>query len=149
VKNTLSAAFLICTCILIAGWQATPSRRYINPALANDAKRLPFTDAVIAGNTMYVGGILGVDKDGKVPAKVDQEIQFALDEMKRVLAEGGMTMDDLVSVQVFCPDLKLYEQFNAAYRTYFSKELPARAFIGSGPLLRGAHFELVGVAVRR
>jgi 2-iminobutanoate/2-iminopropanoate deaminase len=52
-------------------------------------------------------------------------------------------------VQVHCPDLSLYDKFNAAYRTYFSKEFPARAFLGSGPLLFGGHFEMLGVAVKR
>jgi len=46
-------------------------------------------------------------------------------------------------------DLKLYDRFNAAYRGYFGKEFPARGFIGSGPLLRGGHFEMQGIAVRR
>lgn len=148
--NRLSAAtLLICSCILAAGWSSGSSRRYINPAMAGDTARLPFTDAVIANGTMYVGGILGLDKDGKVPPDVDQEIKLALEEMKGVLAAGGMRMDDLVSVRVYCSDLTLYNKFNAAYRSYFTRELPARAFIGSGPLLRGAHFELVGVAVKR
>jgi enamine deaminase RidA (YjgF/YER057c/UK114 family) len=60
-----------------------------------------------------------------------------------------MTMDDLVTVQVFCPDLSLYDKFNAIYRTYFSKNFPARAFLGSGPLLRGGHFEIVGIAIKQ
>ena len=60
-----------------------------------------------------------------------------------------MTMDDLVSVQVFCPDVSLFDKFNSAYRSYFGKEYPARAFVGSGPLLRGAHFEMLGIAVTK
>jgi 2-iminobutanoate/2-iminopropanoate deaminase len=56
-----------------------------------------------------------------------------------------MTMDDLVFVQVYCTDVKLYDTFNAVYRTYF-KRFPARAFLGSGPLLGGARFEIQGIA---
>ena len=52
-------------------------------------------------------------------------------------------------MQVFCPDVSLYDKFNAAYRSYFSKEFPARAFVGSGPLLRGAHFEMLGIAAKK
>jgi len=59
-----------------------------------------------------------------------------------------MTLDDLVSLQIFCPDVSLWEQFNAIYRTFFSGPLPARAFLGSGPLLFGARFEVMGIAVR-
>ena len=47
------------------------------------------------------------------------------------------------------PNLALYNKFNAVYLTYFSKELPPRAFLGSGPLLGGAHLEMLGVAVKR
>ena len=60
-----------------------------------------------------------------------------------------MTMDDLVYVTVYCPDLSLYDEFNRVYRTYFTGEFPARAFVGSGPLLFGGHFEVQGIAVKR
>jgi 2-iminobutanoate/2-iminopropanoate deaminase len=60
-----------------------------------------------------------------------------------------MSMDDLVWVQVYSPDVSLWERFNAAYVKRFSKELPARAFLGSGPLLKEGRFEMLGVAVKR
>jgi enamine deaminase RidA (YjgF/YER057c/UK114 family) len=65
------------------------------------------------------------------------------------LKAAGMTMDDLVSVQIFCSDVKHYQAFNAVYKTYFTKEYPARAFIGAGTLLFGARFEVQGIAVKR
>ena len=128
--------------------QKPAKRRVIN--LPNRPVQAPFSDAVLVGDTLYLAGRIGIDpKTGKPPAEVEQEIRLLLDGFKTVLAEAGMTMDDLVSVQVFCPDLTLYDKFNAVYRTYFTKDFPARAFIGSGPLLRGGHFEMVGIAVRR
>ena len=72
-----------------------------------------------------------------------------IDGFKAVLAEAGMAMDDLVSVQIFCSDISLYDKFNGVYRSYFKKDFPARAFIGSGPLLRGAHFEMQAIAVKQ
>ena len=86
---------------------------------------------------------------GKPPEDLEKEIRLLLDGVKTTLSAADLTMDDLVSVQVFCPDLTLYEKFNEIYRTYFIKDFPARAFIGSGPLLRGGRFEMQGVAVRR
>jgi 2-iminobutanoate/2-iminopropanoate deaminase len=65
------------------------------------------------------------------------------------VVKAGMTMDDLVSVQIYCSDLRHYDAFNTVYRRYFTREFPARAFLGSGPLLFGARFEVVGVAVKR
>jgi 2-iminobutanoate/2-iminopropanoate deaminase len=58
-------------------------------------------------------------------------------------------MDDLVQVQVFANDLADYAAFNAVYRTYFTREFPTRAFLGSGSLLNNARFEVLGIAVRR
>jgi enamine deaminase RidA (YjgF/YER057c/UK114 family) len=52
-------------------------------------------------------------------------------------------------VQVFCSDVAHYDAFNKVYRTYFKKEFPARAFLGSGKLLFDARFEVQGVAVKR
>lgn len=49
---------------------------------------------------------------------------------------------------VFCTDLTLYDRFNAIYRGYFHGHYPARAFIGASQLVRGAHFELQGIALR-
>jgi 2-iminobutanoate/2-iminopropanoate deaminase len=112
--------------------------------------QLPFSDAVLSGNTLYLAGRIGVDpQTGKPPEDIEKEIRFLLDGMKATLATADMTMDDLVSVQIFCPDLSLYEKFNEVYRTYFTKDFPARAFIGSGPLLRGGRFEAQGIAIRR
>jgi 2-iminobutanoate/2-iminopropanoate deaminase len=133
--------------------QRPPIRRYFkasNPLLERQGLPVPYSDAVLVGNTIYIAGRIGTDpQSGAIPRDVEQEIRFLLDSFKTTLASGGMTTDDVVMVQVYCPDLFLYNKFNAVYRTYFPKEFPARAFLGSGPLLDGAHFEMLGVAVKR
>ena len=123
-------------------------RRHIVHADRTD--KLPFSDAVMVGDTLYLAGKLGIDPaTGRAPEDVEKEIRLLLDSVKKTLASAEMTMDDLVQVQVFCPDLSLYEKFNEIYRSYFTKNFPARAFIGSGPLLRGGRFEVQGIAARR
>ncbi len=127
---------------------AADARRHIMLPTRKDT--LPFSDGVLVGDTLYLAGKLGVDPEtGKAPEDVEKEIRLLLDGVKTTLAAANMTMDDLVSVQIFCPDLSLYEKFNEIYRTYFTKNFPARAFIGSGPLLRNGRFEAQGIAVRR
>ncbi len=126
---------------------ATP-RRVIN--LAGRPVQAPFSDAVLVGNTLYIAGSIGLDpQTRRPPAQIEDEVRIVLDHMKAVLGEAGMTMDDLVSVQVYCPDVSLFDRFNAVYRTYFKKDFPARAFLGSGALLFGGHFEVQGVAVKQ
>lgn len=128
--------------------RAAPVRRHVN--LPGKAASLPFSDAVLVGDTLYMAGRLGL-KPGtrEVPATAEEEARNVLDQFKAVLAAADMTMDDLVSVQVFCSDVSLFDTWNKIYPTYFTKELPARAFIGSGPLLFGARFEMQAIAVRR
>ncbi len=124
------------------------TRRYIN--LPSRKAPLPFSDAVLVGDTLYLSGRIGIDPaTGLAPADVDEELRLLLDGVDAVLVQAGMTMEDLVWVQVFSPDVSLWERFNAAYLKRFSKQLPARAFIGSGPLLLGGRFEMMGVAVRK
>ena len=124
------------------------TRRHVN--LPGHPASLPFSDGVLVGDTFYLAGRIGIDPvTGRAPANVDAEIKLLLDGVQDVLAEAGMSMDDLVSVQIFSPDLSLWEPFNSAYVKRFNRELPARAFIGSGPLLLDARFEIMGIAVRR
>jgi len=125
---------------------AQPERRAIN--LPGRTTQAPFSDAVLAGDTLYLAGRLGLE-NGQVPADPQQEARNVLDQIQAVLAEAGMTMNDLVSVQVFCSDVAFFGDFNAVYTSYFTADPPARAFVGSGALLRGARFEVMGIAVRQ
>jgi 2-iminobutanoate/2-iminopropanoate deaminase len=112
--------------------------------------RWPFSDAVRVGDTLYLAGRIGIDPaTGKPPAGIADEARVLLDDVQRVLAAARMTMEDLVMVTIFAPDVGDFAAFNAVYLTYFEGELPARAFIGSGPLLFGARFELTAIAVAR
>lgn len=121
------------------------SREYFS----SDPSR-PFADAVLVdGRTLYLSGRIGVvPGTTRVPDTPEEEAHLVLQEVQRVLAMAGMTMDQLVSVQVFASDVSLWERFNAVYRTYFSGQLPPRAFLGSGTLLFRARFEVQGIAVK-
>lgn len=121
---------------------------YVNPRSPADGEVAPFSGAVWVDNTLYVSGTLGLE-GGQVPATAEEEATNVLDNIKAVLESAGLTMDDLVTVQVFASDVGDYAAFNGVYRTYFTTEFPARAFVGSGTLLFGARFEVLGIAVRR
>jgi 2-iminobutanoate/2-iminopropanoate deaminase len=110
-----------------------------------------FSTAVMAGDTLYVSGVLDSDpaNPAKMGATAEESSRFALDALKRGVDAGGLTMDDLVWVQIFATDLAYYGKFNEVYRTYFKGPLPARAFIGTSQLLNGAHLEVMGVAVKK
>lgn len=137
--------------LLLAIWSPAADTGHKHVVLDQSPARsnFPFSDAVVVGDTLYLAGTVGFDKDGKVPATIEDEAKTAMENVKKVLESQGMTMDDLVSVQVFGTDFSLYQKFNDVYRTYFHGQFPARAFIGAASLIRGAHFELTGIAVKK
>jgi len=118
--------------------------------IPSDRPDLPFSNAVVIDDTIYLAGHIGLDlKTRKPPVKVEDEARAVLDAIKATLAKSDATMEDIVSVQVFCSDLSTYDAFNAVYRTYFKGKFPARAFIGSGKLLFDARFEVQAIAIKR
>jgi 2-iminobutanoate/2-iminopropanoate deaminase len=126
---------------------AKHARHYFN--LPTRTARLPFSDAVLVDDTLYVSGRIGIDPaTGHAPHDINQELNLLFDGFDAVLQQAGMSMDDLVWVQVFSPDVDLWEKFNMAYVKRFSRELPARAFLGSGALLLGGRFEMMGIATK-
>jgi 2-iminobutanoate/2-iminopropanoate deaminase len=129
---------------------ADATRHYVPSSLpAGTAPAPPFSNGVMANGTFYVAGHIGIDPaTQKAATNVETEVHLLLDGVKKTLASQGLTMDDLVSVTVYCTDLSLYDAFNSVYRGYFHEPFPARAFIGIQQLVRGAHFEIAGVAVK-
>jgi len=153
MKHALAAAVVVGLAVVVGAagaaqrQQESRAVRYLN--LEGRSDELPYSHAVLAGDMLFVAGTIGVDPEtGLAPEDVEEEVRLCLDGIRAKLALADMAMDDVVQVQVFCPDLSLYERFNAVYRTYFEEHFPARAFIGSGPLLRNGRFELNAIAVR-
>jgi 2-iminobutanoate/2-iminopropanoate deaminase len=145
--SKIVAAMLFLVLCVAAG---AADRKYIVKPRSDDRKGLPFSDAVLVGNTLYIAGHIGLDaKTNLPPASAEDEARMVMDGIKQTVEAAGLTMDDVVSMQIFCTDLKYYDTFNAVYRTYFHGDFPARAFIGTDKLLRGGKYEVMGIAIKR
>ncbi|HME35209.1 MAG TPA: Rid family hydrolase [Candidatus Sulfotelmatobacter sp.] len=146
MKLRIAVALLLIT-FCIAG---AADRKYMVKPRPGDMKALPFSDGVLVGNTLYIAGHIGLDaKTGMPPASPEDEARLVMDGVKQTVESAGLSMDDVVSVQIFCTDLKLYDTFNGVYKTYFHGDYPARAFIGANQLIRGGRYEVMGIAVKR
>jgi 2-iminobutanoate/2-iminopropanoate deaminase len=125
-------------------------RKYIVKPRSGDRKGLPFSEGVLVGNTLYIAGHIGLDaKTNMPPASPEEEARLVMEGIKQTVESAGLSMDDVVSIQVFCTDLKLYDTFNGVYKTYFYGDCPARAFLGAANLLRGGRYEVMGIAIKR
>ena len=125
-------------------------RKYIVKPRSGDRKPLPFSEGVLVGNTLYIAGHIGLDpKTDMPPASAEEEARLVMDGIKQTVESAGLSMDDVVSMQVFCTDLKLYDTFNGVSSSYFHHDYPARAFLGTANLLRNGRYEVMGIAVKR
>lgn len=123
-----------------------PERVYLQSRFL-EQMHLPISSGVLAGNTLYIAGTIGVKAGEKITAA--EETRVIMNRIQDVVRRAGMTMDDIVSIQVFCSDMTAYGAFNNVYRTYFHGKYPARTFVGVAKLGAGARFEVKGIAVRR
>ncbi len=149
IRNLVTICILVLATVASINAHAQDSRTYINGRSATDQNVPPYSGAVLVGDTLYLSGSIGIDENREVPDDPADEARNALNAIKRNVEAAGMTMDDIVSIQVFCSDVAHYQAFNDVYRTFFPKEYPARAFIGAGTLLFDARFEVQGIAVKR
>jgi 2-iminobutanoate/2-iminopropanoate deaminase len=143
--RTLLASLAVCVALVPAS-HLSAQRSYVGGRAGDQGA--PFSQAVWIDDTLYLSGMLGLAQGG-VPETAEEEARNVLNAIQRLLEGEGMTMDNLVSVQIFCSDVSNYAAFNDVYRTYFTREYPARAFVGAGTLLFDARFEVQVVASRK
>ena len=149
IRNLLTLCIIFMAALASINANAQDARTYIDGRSAADENVPPFSGAVLVGDTLYLSGSIGLDENMKVPDDAAEEARIVMNTIKSTVEAAGMTMDDIVSMQIFCSDVAHYQAFNDVYRTYFTKEFPARAFLGAGTLLFNARFEVQGIAVKR
>jgi 2-iminobutanoate/2-iminopropanoate deaminase len=149
-RATITQSLSLFLFILVPSRVAQSDRQHVIVVQSPERSASPFSDCVLVGNTLYLSGHVGADpKTGKVPASAKEEARLLMDDLKHTVEGAGLTIDDLVMVQVLCTDLDLFDAFNSVYRTYFHDGFPARAFMGCSKLLFGAHFEVTAIAIKR
>lgn len=110
----------------------------------NDATALgPYSAAVLAGDYVFLSGKIG-ERGGAFAL----EAQTALDAVERDLRRSGLTMSDIVSVQVFVTDMAWYAEFNEIYAERVPAPYPARAVVEVSALPGGARVEIMVTAMR-
>lgn len=107
---------------------------------------------VEATKTLYISGQLGFlpdDPTGKALAStIEEQTDLALKNMGKVLAEVGLSFENLVSVEVLLSDMSFFGQVNGVYGKYFPKDPPSRAAYAVKGLPLNALVEIKGIAVK-
>ncbi|HXD91663.1 MAG TPA: RidA family protein [Bacteroidia bacterium] len=110
----------------------------------------PYSQAVLAGNTLYISGQIALDMTTNklIKGSIKDETRYIMEHMKFILEEAGMTFDNVVKTTIFLKDLNNFVQVNEAYGSFFTKDFPARATIEASRLPKDANVEICMEAVK-
>ena len=108
----------------------------------------PYSQAVKAGNFIYVSGQLPINPTtGEMPSDIKEQTAQCLKNIQSILAEAGATLDNVVKSTVYLADMSLFVPMNEVYAEYFKGGVyPARAAFAVKELPKQAQLEIEVVA---
>jgi 2-iminobutanoate/2-iminopropanoate deaminase len=116
----------------------------------SNVRGLPYSDGIVAGNTLYIAGQEGADDSDKLVAGgIAAETKAALENVQRVIKAAGFDLKDIVSVTVYLADIHEFGDMNQVYKNFLPDPKPARATIQAAALVNNARIEISAIAVRQ
>lgn len=109
----------------------------------------PYSQAIDAGAFVYASGQIPIDPaTGVMPEGIKAQTAQSLANVKAILAEAGLTMDNVVKTTVFLADMSLFAEMNEVYATAFNAPFPARSAVAVKEIPKGALVEIEVIAIR-
>lgn len=110
-----------------------------------------YSQAVSANGLLFVSGVLPIVPGGEqpIPQGLEAQARQVFENLRNILEAAGAGLDDLLNVQVFIPDVALWQALDSVYREILGSHKPARTVVPCGPLHYGALIEVNAVAVAR
>lgn len=109
----------------------------------------PYSQAIKAGNTIYVSGQIPLIPETMeiISDDVQEQTKQSLENVKAVLEAAGATLNDVVKASVFIKDMNDFTKINEIYATYFTENNPARACVEVARLPKDVKVEIEVIAV--
>jgi 2-iminobutanoate/2-iminopropanoate deaminase len=139
-----STGGLVALLVVCAGLASGADKKIVRPAGASSSKN--WSHGILVGDTLYVSGMGGEDKEGKLPASFEAETKQALENIGAVLKEAGMSPADVVSVQVYLTDVATFDRMNGVYTAFFPEPRPTRTTVVVAKLVGPGHIEITVTA---
>ncbi len=141
-RTTIVSDFVVPGALLEISAVAIPNggeRKVIHPASWMKSPN-PYSYGIKSGSTLFLAGL--VSRNGKdnsvVEGPMGVQTKAVLDNAAAILKEAGMSFDNVVSSKVFITDGTKFQEMNETYRTFFTKNPPARATVVA-PLMGSAN----------
>jgi 2-iminobutanoate/2-iminopropanoate deaminase len=149
MRNAILRSWLCAICLMVLP-SALAAQNHKPISLAGPESKLPFSDGIVAGNTLYIAGQEGRTADGKLAeGGTAGETRAALETIAKVVKTAGFQMKDIVSVTVFLSDIKDFDEMNKVYKSILPDPKPARATVQVSALVGAAHIEISAIAVKQ
>jgi len=108
----------------------------------------PYSQAIRAGETLYLSGQVGLDpKSGQLVEGLEAQAHQVFRNMRAVAQAAGASLDDVVKLSILLADLGDFAKVNEIMATYFKAPYPARSTYQVAGLPRGARIEVEGIVV--
>ena len=149
MKKTLVA--LAVGAAMLTSMSAMAVEKVVKPSADAPAAIGPYSQAILAGNTLYLSGQLPLDpKTGQiVGGTITDATRQVMNNLGAVLAANGMTMDNVVLSNVYVKDLNEFGELNKAYGEYFKDgKAPARVTVEVARIPKDAKVEISMIAVK-
>lgn len=110
----------------------------------------PYSQAIFANGMVYTSGQLGIDPaTGIIPEGITAQTRQSLTNVKAILAQAGLTMDDVIKTTVFLSDMNNFVPMNEVYAEFFTEgSYPARSAVEVARLPKDAMVEIEAIAVK-
>lgn len=109
----------------------------------------PYSQAIDTGTFVYTSGQIPINPaDGTIPAGITAQTAQSLSNVKAILTEAGLTMDNVVKTTVFLADMADFAAMNEVYAQAFSAPYPARSAVAVRDLPKGVLVEIEVIALR-
>ncbi len=110
----------------------------------------PYSQAVIAGNTLYVSGQIAINpSNGNMETiNVIRETMQVMENISAILKEAGYEFKDIVKTTIFLTDMNNFQSVNEVYGNYFSDNFPARETVQVSALPKNVNVEISVTAIK-
>jgi reactive intermediate/imine deaminase len=110
-----------------------------------------YSQATTDGNTVFTAGQIPMTPDGELLSaeSIATQTRQSLENVKAILEEAGLTMQDVLKVSVFMDDIDDFDEMNDAYSEYFRDNPPARSAVEVANLPKGVGVEIEAIAAQR
>ncbi|WP_254411430.1 Rid family detoxifying hydrolase [Dyadobacter diqingensis] len=112
----------------------------------NVAAVLPLSKALVSNGFLFISGQIGSSGGKLVTTSFADEVKQVLTNIETILTEHHLTFDHVVSVTIYLTDMRLFDELNLVYATYFKNRFPTRTCIAVAGLPKLARVEMTTVA---